>query len=262
MPACRPAIERLLAGESAHNMHLEKATHINSALDAAYYERLYVMSTPSTTPSQSSPPLPSTKFPGEPNPAVSVGAQDPKPETRLKKEIEDVKERADRPIRAGVFATVAAADRVVERLFEAGYSSEEVSVVCSEETHRQHFGALVHDKPAGTYTPAAAVAGSVIGATVGGLAAIAGVVTTGGVGVLASGGIAAWSGGVVGGLIGAMMTRGFERELADFYDQAVTEGKIVVAVEVKGTEGLVQRLAAADRIFREEGAESLALPQG
>lgn len=216
--------------------------------------------------SQDRPPLPSTKVPGESNPAVTVGAASPHTPAPLERHLEDTKERVDRPIRAGVFSTVAAADRVVERLFQSGFNSEEVSVVCSEEAHQLHFGGLVHDKPAGTFTPAAALAGSVIGATLGGLAAVAGVVTTGGVGILASGGIAAWSGGVVGGLIGAMMTRGVERELANFYDQAITEGKIVVAVEVNGgekdTHERSRRLVVADEIFRAEGAESLPLPQG
>ncbi|MGC3967283.1 MAG: hypothetical protein QM775_07905 [Pirellulales bacterium] len=215
-----------------------------------------------TSQNSSGPPLPSTEFSGERNPAVTVGAADPKSPTAMERHIEDAKERRDRPIRAGVFATMEAADRVVDRLFKAGFSAEEISVVCSEEAQRRHFGELAHDKPAGTYTPAAAVAGSVIGAALGGLVAVAGVMTTGGVGVLASGGIAAWSGGVVGGLIGAMMTRGFERELANFYDQAVTAGKIVVAVDIREPDGRMPRLAVADQIFRDEGAESLALPEG
>ena len=33
---------------------------------------------------------------------------------------------------------------------------------------------------------------------------------------------------IPGGLIGAMLTRGVERELADFYDQEVTRGATIL----------------------------------
>ncbi|MBA4015812.1 MAG: hypothetical protein C0483_01350 [Pirellula sp.] len=175
---------------------------------------------------------------------------------------EEVQERIERPLRAGVFADVAAADHVVSELVAAGFAPEEITVVCSEKSVTDHFRQFGHENPAGTFAPAAAAAGSVIGATLGGLAAIIGGVTTGGVGFLAAGGVALWSGGIVGGLIGAMLTRGVEPELANFYDQAVTQGKILVAVHtMEGTADL-GRLNLADRIIREAGAESLPLPQG
>ena len=42
---------------------------------------------------------------------------------------------------------------------------------------------------------------------------------------------------LAGGLIGAMTTRGLESELADFFDQAVVKGKVLVA----GTAGKGRR---------------------
>src|SRR5205085_3297891 len=95
----------------------------------------------------------------------------------------------------------------------------------------QHFRQFEHQDPAGTHTGAATATGGAVGATLGGLAALAATAATGGVALLAVSGIAAWTGAVVGGLVGAMMTRGVEKELANYYDQAVTEGKILVAVE-------------------------------
>ncbi|MEX0713629.1 MAG: hypothetical protein WD278_14825, partial [Pirellulales bacterium] len=77
----------------------------------------------------------------------------------------------------------------------------------------------------------------------------------------AAGGLAAWTGGVVGGLVGAMMTRGVEKELADYYDQAVLKGRILVAAEVAGDEENAS-LAEAERVFREAGAEPVSLPEG
>ena len=98
------------------------------------------------------------------------------------------------------------------------------------------------------------------------MAAVAGAITTGGVSILATAGLAAWSGGVVGGLIGAMMTRGFEKELANFYDQAVTEGKIVVAVENRDDEADAEekwkQLNRAEKIFADAGSEPMPLPEG
>mgnify|MGYP001477495924 CR=1 FL=1 len=85
---------------------------------------------------------------------------------------EKAQERIERPLRAGVFSDVAAADRVVESLVQSGFAPEEITVVCSEESVQRHFQEFGHEKPAGTFTPAAAAAGSVIGATLGGLAAI------------------------------------------------------------------------------------------
>jgi hypothetical protein len=58
-----------------------------------------------------------------------------------------------------------------------------------------------------------------------------------------------------------MMTRGFEKEIADYYEQAVQKGKILVAVEVHGA-GEEQRLAKAERILAEAGSEPVALPEG
>jgi hypothetical protein len=170
-------------------------------------------------------------------------------------------EAHERPVRIGVFSTVADADQAVGNLLAAGFTSKEISVLCSDKAVERHFREFEHEEPAGTFTPAAAAAGGAIGATLGGLAAIAGVVTTGGAAVLAAGAVAALSGGVVGGLIGAMMTRGVEKELANFYDQALTAGKILVGVEPTG-DRIAERLAAAERVLAESGADPQPLPEG
>lgn len=60
--------------------------------------------------------------------------------------------------------------------------------------------------------------------------------------------------GVIGPFVGAMMTRGFEREFTDFYDQALQRGLILIAVEVEG-EGNLPRLQEAERILAKAGAE-------
>ena len=86
-------------------------------------------------------------------------------------------------------------------------------------------------------------------------------VATGGVALLMAGGLAMWTGGVVGGLVGAMMTRGVEKELANFYNQAVTDGKILVAAEQEDPARHAM-LDDADAIFTRHGVHPVELPEG
>jgi predicted ABC-type sugar transport system permease subunit len=96
---------------------------------------------------------------------------------------------------------------------------------------------------------------------VGGLAAVASVVATGGVAILVAGPIFTATGAVAGGLVGAMMTRGVEKEAANYYDQAVTRGKILVAAENQSDQA-EQLLARAERVFSAAGAEPIELYAG
>lgn len=169
----------------------------------------------------------------------------------------------DVPIRAAVFDTVAKAEAAVGNLLKAGFAKDEITVICTDETKERSFHDFERQKSAGTYTPVAAVAGGVIGAALGGFAVMAAGVATGGIGLVAAGGLAAWAGGAVGGLVGAMLTRGVEKELANFYDQAVTDGKILVAVDVHGQSRVASaRIAQAERILEESGALPEPLPEG
>lgn len=170
----------------------------------------------------------------------------------------------ERPLRVGVFGTVAEADRAVENLLAAGFTKDDITVVCSDQAVERHFEDYHKQEPAGTYTPATAVGGGAIGAVLGGLAAVAGGLATGGIGLLATAGIAAWAGGVAGGLVGAMMSRGVEKELADYYQQAVIDGDILVAVEVDEDSSSTPRrdLARASQILADAGAKPLKLREG
>src|SRR5688500_16718604 len=122
---------------------------------------------------------------------------------------------SEAPVRVGVFDSVGDADRAVAALLEAGFSQDEITVICSDRSKEQWFRAFEHQDPAGSKTPAAAAAGSAIGAALGGFTALAAGAATGGVSLVAAGGLAAWTGGIVGGLVGAMLTRGVEKEAAN-----------------------------------------------
>jgi hypothetical protein len=169
--------------------------------------------------------------------------------------------KLDQPIRVGVFATIHDADKAVAGLLNLGFTKDQITVICSEDWKAAHFRDYHHEDSAGAHTAAAVTIGGAIGAVLGGLSVIVGTVATGGVGLLAAGGASAWAGGIVGGLIGAMMTRGIEDELANYYDQAVVRGKILVAAEDRSVHGS-QTLAAAARVLEEAGAEPVALREG
>jgi len=166
-----------------------------------------------------------------------------------------------RPIRVGIFASMTKADDAVEKLLGAGFTKDQITVICSDRAIEEHYKQFEHQDPAGTHTPAASLVGGSIGAVLGGLTVAAGAAATGGVALLATAPIAMWGGFAAGGLIGAMMTRGIEKELANYYDQAVAKGRILVAAEAHGDRH-EQRLEVAEKIFLNAGAEPVALPEG
>ena len=166
---------------------------------------------------------------------------------------------ASRPFRAAVFDTVAQAENVVARLRDSGFTKDQITVICSDEAKERHFQEYEHQDAAGHHTETGVTAGSAIGATLGGFAALVGVTASGGIGLVAAGGLLAL--GITGPFVGAMMTRGLEKEVADYYDQAVVSGKILVAVEDQ-TERRADALRIAERVFAEAGAEPVALTEG
>jgi hypothetical protein len=68
-------------------------------------------------------------------------------------------------------------------------------------------------------------------------------------------------GAIAGSFTGAMVARGMERDLADYYDQAVQQGKILVAIEVHGQTSQ-RRLEQAECILAEAGARPAEVPAG
>lgn len=164
-------------------------------------------------------------------------------------------------VRAGVFSTLDEADDAVSRLLASGFTKEQITVICSDEVIKAHYRQFEHQEPAGAKTDNAVVAGSTIGATIGGLTAVAFGAATGNVPLVIAGATGLLGGGTVGGFVGAMVTRGMEKELANYYDQSVLNGKILVAVELNEPKSQV-RLAEAARIISETGAEPVKLPEG
>lgn len=165
------------------------------------------------------------------------------------------------PIRVGIFSRMAHADRAVERLLAAGFQREHITVICPTCSVGE-IPEVKHEEPAGAHAPVAAASGGVIGAVLGGLVAVS-AIATGGLSLLAVGPLVVGLGGgaVAGGLIGAMMSRGFDDQIANYYDQAVKTGKILVAIEEHSPDA-AERLKEAERIFEEVGVDPIPLPVG
>ena len=172
------------------------------------------------------------------------------------------KKAIDNPsLEAGVFDAIEDARQAVRGLLDAGFTAAQITVMCSDETKEKYFQEFDHQEPAGTYTTKAAITGGTIGALLGGLTVAVSALATGGLTLWAAGPITAWFGGVAGGLVGAMMTRGVEKELANFYQQAVISGRILVAAE-DHTANAPQMLAKAAKVLADAGAQPMPLPEG
>lgn len=164
-------------------------------------------------------------------------------------------------VRVGVFQRIADADNAVRRLLEAGFDKEQISVICpecSQDAYQQYQ----RQEPAGSHLPEAVAGGGAIGAVLGGLAAATGVAATGGTGLLIAGPmiLGAGGGGIAGGFVGAMLTRGVEKEAADYFDQSLGKGDILVAAECPEGDEPAQR--AAEAAFEAAGSDPIALKKG
>jgi hypothetical protein len=168
---------------------------------------------------------------------------------------------SERPVRVAIFGSVEDVSRAVQGLLDAGFRQERISVVCSDRAKEAHFAEYEHERPAGATTPAKAGAGAIVGGLAAGLVAVSGVVATGGVGLVVVGPLFAGTGAAFGTFVGAMMSRGVEDEVANYYDQALPLGLLLVAAEIDAHEDAAM-LERAERVFEAAGAHPVALPHG
>lgn len=166
------------------------------------------------------------------------------------------------PVRVAIYQSVPEVDRAINRLLQIGFTPDQLTVVTSDEVIKEHFSEFQHEQPAGTNAPVGAITGSTIGAAVlGGMSLLVLSLATGGTSLIVVSTMAAGTGGIIGGFIGAMATRGFEREISEFYAQSLTDNEIVLAVECQ--EGDIQsNLKIAEEVFDELHKESFQLAEG
>ena len=167
----------------------------------------------------------------------------------------------EKPVVVGVFATIADAQHAVSELLRAGFSKPQITVVCSDPQKEAHFREYERQEPAGYYAPRAIATGAIVGAILGFIMALVVLATFGEVEALVAGLLFVPFGTIAGGFIGAMMTRNAEKELANFYDQGVEPGSIVVAAE-DHSERADKTLPLAEKILDREGVRPMELPEG
>jgi hypothetical protein len=157
--------------------------------------------------------------------------------------------------RAAAFDTVAQADKAIRRLLAAGFTKDQLAVICPAK-FKDHFLPNAPQTEAPSLDAAATLAtGGAMGAMLGGLALAATVITGGAAGVMT---VAAFIGGgaFAGGFSNLIVSKGYEQEADDSYRRAIERGQIVVGVEVPDVDQ-VNHLAQAQRIFEETGATAL-----
>lgn len=165
-----------------------------------------------------------------------------------------MKPSKDFPIRLTVCDTIEEARRLVQDLQQHGFTADEISVVCSQEVCERQFAEFIHERPAGSQVGTALSKAGASALGLGAAAVLAGLVTSAGTAIVAIGAFAGLA--IAGTFVSLMMTRGAEKELADYYDQAITHGKIIVAVETDD----IKRQTRADAILDREGSPPTAIP--
>ena len=121
------------------------------------------------------------------------------------------------------------AESVVADLVGRGILSDHISVLCSDETKLANIPASLRHETTGQASDDAVESGGAIAAGAG-TAIIAGAAATvAGLPVAVVGALAAAA--VTGPFAALMLSRGVDDAAADFYDQEVGDGKILIAVD-------------------------------
>ena len=157
--------------------------------------------------------------------------------------------------RTGAFDTIDQADLAVRRLLTAGFSKDQLAVICPAK-YQDHFlpDAPQAEVPAADAAGILAVGGA-MGATLGGLALAAMVLTGGAAGAVAAA-VFIGGGAFAGGFSNLIVSKGYEQEADDQNKRAIRRGQIVVGVELQGEDHSGQ-LAEAQRILDDAGATTL-----
>ncbi len=160
---------------------------------------------------------------------------------------------------AGAFDTVPQADRAIRELLAAGFSKDQLAVICSAKL-KDHFLPETSETQTPTADPAGSMAiGGAVGATLGGLA-LAATVLTGGAAGMVTAAVLIGGGAFAGGFSNLIVSKGYQEEADDRYKEAVERGQIVVGVEIHSEDG-TGRAAEAQRILDQAGARPLSTPE-
>lgn len=162
------------------------------------------------------------------------------------------------PVKAAVFETTQAATLAVRELRKAGFSSDQISVICSRDHAHDHFGDC-HLEATHDQTDATLSSGTIAAMGLGSAVVATAVVLSGGGALVAIGAFAGLA--LAGTLAAVFSSRGVGKETADFHEQALQSGNLLVAVEVHSDDAELW-LERAEEVFREAGAVPVSLAEG
>jgi len=144
----------------------------------------------------------------------------------------------------GSFRDRAAVERAYDALLARGYTKEEINVIMSDDTRKQHFSTTSETTELGNKAAEGGLTGATVGGTIGAIAgalAVAGTLAIPGLGIVLAGPVAAGlaglgAGAAAGGLVGALIGAGIPEERAKTYETDIKAGGIVVGVTPRSAE--------------------------
>lgn len=146
----------------------------------------------------------------------------------------------------GLFKQRSSAVRAYNRLYERGFSEDEINIMMTDETRKRYFDkkkdeATKFGNKAMEGAAAGSAIGGTIGATVGIIAALGSGIIIPDLGIVVAGPLAAGlagagAGGLTGGIVGALIGSGLPEEKAKKYVQEIKKGKIVMGVRPRNKE--------------------------
>ena len=159
---------------------------------------------------------------------------------------------SEKPHRVGFFDSVAQADRAVRDLLAAGFTKDQLAVICPEQCSPQFAPGVPRAEMPGSHPARDIAEGGAVGVAIGGITLAAAAVATGGVGLLPAIPVLLGGGAIAGGFSSYILADGYGKGIGEYYEDAVHTGKIVVGVELDTTES-DPKLATAERILRDAG---------
>ena len=158
-------------------------------------------------------------------------------------------------VRVGFFSSPAAAEQAIQNLRGAGFTNDEIAVICPESLAGQISQKVPKAKEAGTNAAQSVAAGGAVGAVLGGLGLLA-ATAVGLAGAAIALPVLVGGGAIVGGFSSLILADGYDKGVGDYYDYAIANQKIAVGVEIHG-EQQSRRLAESERILKSAGGEPL-----
>lgn len=147
----------------------------------------------------------------------------------------------------GIFPDRRSAEHAIVDLKAASFDPQRMGVVMRDRSDARE---VAQDQ--GVSSTAGAVTGGVVGGTAGALLAATGALAIPGIGPIITGGVlASLIGGTAGWLVGGLAGLGLSHDEAQYYQNRVEQGGVLVTVDAEGREG------EARRILFDNGAEDM-----